>query len=382
MTSTASTSLLFQPLRVGAWTLPHRVVMAPLTRNRAPGQLPNALMATYYAQRADPRDGAALIISEATPVCPQGHGYADTPGLHAPEQVQAWRAVTDAVHAAGGLIVAQLWHVGRISHTALQPGGQAPVAPSAVRAQAKTYLIETVDGQRVGRFVEVSQPRALRLDELPGIVQAYAQAARNALDAGFDGVEVHAANGYLLDQFLRRGSNHRTDAYGGPIEHRARLLLEVMQAVAEAIGPDRVGLRLSPVTPANDAWDDEPQPLFEYVVRQLAPMGLAYLHIIEGQTGGARDFQQGAQPFDYAALRRAYRDAGGRGAWMVNNGYDRALAEQALAQGADLVAFGRPFISNPDLTRRLREGLPLAEPDRRTFYGGGPTGYTDYPRAP
>ncbi|TSE21865.1 alkene reductase [Tepidimonas aquatica] len=382
MTSTASTSLLFQPLRVGAWALPHRVVMAPLTRNRAPGQLPNALMATYYAQRADPRDGAALIISEATPVCPEGHGYADTPGLHSPEQVQAWRAVTDAVHAAGGLIVAQLWHVGRISHTALQPGGQAPVAPSAVRAQAKTYLIETVDGQRVGRFVEVSQPRALRLDELPGIVQAYAQAARNALDAGFDGVEVHAANGYLLDQFLRRGSNLRTDAYGGPIEHRARLLLEVMQAVTEAIGPDRVGLRLSPVTPANDAWDDEPQPLFEYVVRQLAPMGLAYLHIIEGQTGGARDFQQGAQPFDYAALRRAYRDAGGRGAWMVNNGYDRALAEQALAQGADLVAFGRPFISNPDLTRRLREGLPLTEPDRRTFYGGGPTGYTDYPRAP
>lgn len=381
MTSTASTSLLFQPLRVGAWALPHRVVMAPLTRNRAPGQLPNALMATYYAQRADPRDGAALIISEATPVCPEGHGYADTPGLHSPEQVQAWRAVTDAVHAAGGLIVAQLWHVGRISHTALQPGGQAPVAPSAVRAQAKTYLIETVDGQRVGRFVEVSQPRALRLDELPGIVQAYAQAARNALDAGFDGVEVHAANGYLLDQFLRRGSNLRTDAYGGPIEHRARLLLEVMQAVTEAIGPDRVGLRLSPVTPANDAWDDEPQPLFEYVVRQLAPMGLAYLHIIEGQTGGARDFQQGAQPFDYAALRRAYRDAGGRGAWMVNNGYDRALAEQALAQGADLVAFGRPFISNPDLTRRLREGLPLAEPDRRTFYGGGAEGYTDYPFA-
>lgn len=373
---------LFEPVTVGAWALPHRIVMAPLTRNRAPGQVPTPLMATYYAQRAHPRDGASLIIAEATPVCPEGHGYADTPGIHTPEQVQAWRVVTDAVHAAGGHIVLQLWHVGRISHVSLQPGGQPPVAPSAIRAQAKTYVIETTaDGQRVGRFVDVSEPRALRLDELPGIVEAYRQAALNARAAGFDGVEVHAANGYLLDQFLRRGSNQRTDAYGGPIENRARLLLEVMQAVTGAIGGERVGIRLSPVTPVNDAHDDEPQPLFEYVVRMLAPLGLAYVHLIEGQTGGPRDYQQGTQPFDYAALRRAYRDAGGTGAWMVNNGYDRALAEQALANGADLVAFGRPFISNPDLTRRLREGLPLNPLQRETLYGGGAEGYTDYPFA-
>jgi len=377
-----TTPSLFDPLQVGAWSLPNRVVMAPLTRNRAPGQLPTPLMATYYAQRADPRDGAGLIITEATPVCPEGHGYADTPGLHSEAQVQAWRQVTDAVHARGGHIVVQLWHVGRISHTSLQPGGQAPVAPSALRANAKTYLFTEQDGQIRGAFVDTSLPRALRLDELPGIVQAYRDAARRALAAGFDGVEVHGANGYLLDQFLRRGSNQRSDAYGGPIEHRARLLLEVMQAVVAEIGGDRVGLRLSPVTPANDAQDDAPQPLFEHVVRQLAPLGLAYLHLIEGQTGGPRDFQQGPAAFDYAALRQAYRNAGGQAAWMVNNGYDTALAQQALADGADLVAFGKGFIANPDLTRRLRQGGPFNTPDRNTFYGAGQhpeRGYTDYP---
>lgn len=375
-------SPLFEPLRVGAWTLPHRVVMAPLTRNRAFGQVPTAAMATYYAQRAHPQHGASLIISEATPISPEAHGYADTPGLHSPQQIQAWRAVTDAVHRAGGRIVVQLWHVGRISHTSLQPQGQAPVAPSALRAQAKTFVFVEQDGQRRGAFVDTSEPRALRLDELPGIVDAYRQAALHALEAGFDGVEVHGANGYLLDQFLRNGANHRTDAYGGPIENRARLLGEVMAAVTEAIGGDRVGLRLSPVTPSNDAHDDDPQPLFEHVVRQLAPLGLAYLHIVEGQTGGARDHQQGHRPFDYAALRQAYRAAGGQGAWMVNNGYTRELAEQALAGGADLVAFGRPFIANPDLTRRLREGAPLNTPDRATFYGGDERGYTDYPALP
>lgn len=375
-----SNSAIFTPLRVGAWTLPHRVVMAPLTRNRAFGQIPTAAMATYYAQRAHPQHGASLIISEATPICPEGHGYADTPGLHTPQQIAAWKTVTDAVHRVGGRIVAQLWHVGRISHTSLQPQGQAPVAPSAVRAQAKTYVfVEQENGQRAGAFIDTSEPRALRLDEIPGIVNAYRQAARHALDAGFDGVEVHGANGYLLDQFLRSGANRRTDAYGGPIENRARLLLDVMGAVVDEIGGDRVGLRLSPVTPANDAFDDQPQPLFEYVVRHLAPLNLAYLHIIEGQTGGARDYQQGPTPFDYAALRQAYRDAGGQGAWMVNNGYTLALAQQALAEGADLVAFGRAFIANPDLTRRLREGAPLNTPDRATFYGGDERGYTDYP---
>ncbi len=377
-----NTPSLFDPVQVGAWSLPNRSVMAPLTRNRAPGQVPTPLMATYYAQRAHPEHGAGLIITEATPICPEGHGYADTPGLHTDEQERAWKAVTDAVHAVGGHIVVQLWHVGRVSHTSLQPGGQAPVAPSAVRANTKTYIFTEEDGQKVGTFVDTSEPRALRLDELPGLVDTYRQAARRAIHAGFDGIEIHGANGYLLDQFLRRGSNHRTDAYGGSIENRARLLLEVMQAVCDEIGADRVGVRLSPVTAANDAQDDAPQPLFEHVVRALAPLGLAYLHIVEGQTGGPRDHQQGPHPFDYAALLRAYRDAGGRGAWMVNNGYDAALVQTALDSGADLVAFGKGFIANPDLTRRLRQGGPFNQPDRNTFYGGGrdnEKGYTDYP---
>ena len=373
------TPTLFDPIQVGAWTLPNRVVMAPLTRNRAPGQVPTPLMATYYAQRARRDQGAGLIITEATPACPEGHGYADTPGIHTPQQVQAWKAVTEAVHREGGHIVVQLWHVGRISHVDLQPGGQPPVAPSAIRANAKTYLIREENGQRVGGFVDTSEPRALRLDELPGLVQSFRQAARNAVEAGFDGIEIHAANGYLLDQFLRSGSNQRTDAYGGPIENRARLLMEVMQAVCDEIGGERVGIRLSPVTPANDAHDPQPQPLFEYVARQLAPLNLAYVHVIEGQTGGARDYQQGEQPFDYTALRQAYNGAGGRGAWMVNNGYDGPLAKGVLGEGADLVAFGKTMIANPDLTRRLREGATLNEPDRTTFYGGGERGYTDYP---
>ena len=366
---------LFQPAQAGQLSLSNRVVMAPLTGNRAPGALPNALMATYYAQRANPHDGAGLIITEATAISHQGQGYADVPGIWTDAQVQAWKPITAAVHAAGGKIVMQLWHVGRVSHVSLQPNGQAPVAPSAITAKTKTVLIQ--DG--VPTFTDTSEPRALALQELPGIVQDYRHAARNAIAAGFDGVEVHGANGYLLDQFLREGSNHRTDAYGGSIDNRARLLIEVMQAVADEIGGGKVGLRLSPVTPANDAADTNPQPLFDYVVRQLAPLGLAYLHIIEGATGGARDFKQGEQAFDYAALRQAYRTAGGNGAWMVNNGYDVPLANQAMTEGADLVAFGRPFIANPDLTRRLREGAALTAGDRATFYGGGAKGYTDYP---
>jgi N-ethylmaleimide reductase len=345
-------------------------VMAPLTRNRAPGALPNALMATYYAQRAT----AGLIVTEATAISHQGQGYADVPGIWSDEQVALWKHVTDAVHATGGKIVVQLWHVGRVSHTELQPNHQAPVAPSAITAKTKTVLIK--DG--VPSFVDTSAPRALDLAELPGIVNDYRRAARNAIAAGFDGVEVHGANGYLLDQFLRSGSNHRTDAYGGPIENRARLLLEVMQAVADEIGGGRTGLRLSPVTPANDAADPHPQPLFEHVVRQLGPMQLAYVHVIEGATGGPRDHQQGDAPFDYAALRKAYRAAGGTGAWMVNNGYDKALATEALAHGDDLVAFGRPFIANPDLVQRLRVGGPLNKLDSATLYGGSAHGYTDY----
>ena len=366
---------LFEPCQVGGIALASRIVMAPLTRNRAPGALANARMATYYRQRANPATGAGLIITEATAISQQGQGYADVPGIWSNEQVAAWKQVTDAVHAEGGKIVMQLWHVGRVSHTSLQPGGAAPVAPSAITAKTKTVLL--VNGQ--AQFVDTSTPRALDAAELPGIVQDYRRAAANAIAAGFDGVEVHAANGYLIDQFLRSGSNQRSDAYGGSIENRARFLHEVMSAVVAEIGGDRTGIRLSPVTPANDASDDHPQPLFEHVVRLLGPMGLAYVHVIEGSTGGPRDHQQGAQAFDYAALRQAYTAAKGQGAWMLNNGYDLPLAEQALAQGADLVAFGRPFIANPDLGARLKQGGPFNTPDRKTFYGGDDTGYTDYP---
>ncbi|MBK0391381.1 alkene reductase [Ramlibacter algicola] len=361
---------LFDPVQAGRLQLRNRIVMAPLTRNRAPNAVPTPLMAEYYAQRAS----AGLLITEATAISHQGQGYADVPGLYGTEQLDGWKRVTSAVHAKGGRIVTQLWHVGRVSHTSLQPEGQAPVAPSAITAKTKTYLID----DQGGRFAETSEPRALRLEELPGIVHDFRHAARHAVStAHFDGVEIHGANGYLLDQFLKRGSNHRTDDYGGSIENRARLLLEVMRAICDEVGAGLVGIRLSPVTPANDVHDPDPQPLFEYVVRQLAPLGLAYIHIIEGATGGARELPD--RPFDYDALKRAYRDAGGRGAWMVNNGYDKASAEKAVANGADLVAFGKLYIANPDLVERLRTDAPLNAPDKMTFYGGGAKGYTDYP---
>ncbi|VTU16068.1 alkene reductase [Variovorax sp. PBL-E5] len=363
-------SSLFEPLQAGDLQLANRVVMAPLTRNRSPDAVPRDIAATYYAQRAS----AGLLITEATAISHQGQGYADVPGLYGTEQLDAWKRVTDAVHAKDGKIVVQLWHVGRVSHTELQPEGGQPVAPSAITARTKTVLIK--DG--VPTFVETSAPRALDAGELPGIVHTYAAAARNAVEtAGFDGVEVHGANGYLLDQFLKTSSNQRTDDYGGRIENRARLLLEVTRAVVDAVGGGRTGIRLSPVTPSNDVHDDDPQPLFDYVVRQLAPLGLAYIHIIEGATGGPRDIED--RPFDYEALKAAYRKAGGKGAWMVNNGYDKPLAEEALREGDDLVAFGKPFISNPDLVRRLREGAALNPWDKNTFYGGDEKGYTDYP---
>jgi N-ethylmaleimide reductase len=360
---------LFSPLQVGQIHLANRIVMAPLTRNRAPNAVPTDLMAEYYAQRAT----AGLLITEGTAISQQGQGYADVPGLYAPEQIAAWKKVTDAVHAKGGKIVTQLWHVGRVSHTSLQPDGQAPVAPSAITAKTKTYLIH--NGQP--GFAETSPPRALHTDELPGIVDTYRHAARHALEAGFDGVEIHAANGYLLDQFLKQGSNHRGDAYGGSIENRARLLLQVVRAIVGEIGGGRTGIRLSPVTPANDIHDPDPQPLFEYVLRELAALDLAFIHIIEGATGGPRELPD--RPFDYPSLEAAYRQSGGKAAWMVNNGYTRALADASLQTGADLVAFGRAFIANPDLVQRLRDNAPLNEPDRATFYGGGAAGYTDYP---
>jgi N-ethylmaleimide reductase len=362
-------SFLSDPVRAGDLQLANRIAMAPLTRNRSPGAVPTDLVATYYAQRAS----AGLIISEATAISHQGQGYADVPGLYAPEQIAAWKKVTAAVHAAGGRIVVQLWHVGRVSHTSLQPGHAAPVAPSAIQANTKTVLIQ--DG--VPTFTPTSLPRALELSEIPGIVADYRRAARAAIEAGFDGVEVHAANGYLIDQFLKTGANQRTDAYGGSIENRARLLVEVVTAIAAEIGGGRTGIRLSPVTPANDVVDAAPQPLFDHVVRQLGPLGLSYVHVIEGATGGPRELPD--RPFDYAALKAAYRAAGGQGAWMVNNAYDKALAEAALAHGADIVAFGRPFIANPDLVQRLERNAPLNEVNRATLYGGGAEGYTDYP---
>jgi N-ethylmaleimide reductase len=364
MTSSRPAAGLFDPLRIGALSLRSRLVMAPLTRNRAPGTVPSPAMATYYAQRADPATGAGLIVSEATQISAQGRGYEDTPGIHDAAQVAAWRPVTEAVHARGGLIVCQLWHVGRISHHALQPGGGAPVS-STQRPAASRSLVG-------GSFVPCSPPRALRDDEIAGVIADYAHAARCAMEAGFDGVEVHAANGYLIEQFLRDAINTRPGPWGGGPDGRTQLLLEVMTAVAREAGAARTGLRLSPVTPANDAaQDSDPQGLYGHAVRRLAPLGLAFLHVVEGSTGGPRDHA----PFDYDALRADFG-----GAWIVNNGYTGAMAAEVLSDGrADAVAFGRPFIANPDLGRRLREGLPLAEPDRQTFYRGGERGYTDYP---
>ncbi|BAF87064.1 morphinone reductase [Azorhizobium caulinodans ORS 571] len=355
------TASLFEPYRLGDITLSNRIVMAPLTRNRAaPGNIATDLTAQYYAQRAS----AGLIISEASQISPEGQGYQDTPGIHSPEQIAGWKKVTKAVHDAGGRIFLQAWHVGRISHTSLQPGGKAPVAPSAIRANGKTFVNNA--------FTDVSEPRALELSELPGIVEDYRKAAANAIEAGFDGIEIHAANGYLLDQFLRDGANKRTDAYGGSIENRARLLLEVMEAVIKEIGANRVGIRLSPVTPANDLTDSNPQALFNYVVEKLNGLKPVYIHVVEGATGGPRDV---APDFDFEALHKRFD-----GTWMTNNGYDKALAETVLAEGkADLIAFGRPFISNPDLVERLKRGAPLNELNRDTLYGGGATGYTDYP---
>ncbi len=361
---------LFAPVQAGSLHLSNRIVMASLTRNRAPGAVPTPLMARYYAQRAS----AGLLITEATAVSHQGQGYSDVPGLYGSDQLDGWKQVTQAVHAVGGKIAVQLWHVGRVSHTDLQPDGAAPVAPSAITARTKTVLIR----EGVVSYVETSAPRALLAEELPGIVHSYQAAARSAMEtAGFDGVEIHAANGYLLDQFLKTGSNRRTDDYGGSIENRARLLLEVVRTVTDAVGGGRTGIRLSPVTPSNDIHDSDPQPLFEYVVRQLATLNLAYIHIIQGATGGQRELLD--RPFDYAGLQARYRTAGGKGAWMVNNGLDRELAEQALANGADLVAFGRLYIANPDLVERLRRGGPYNEGDRSTHYGGAAKGYTDYP---
>jgi N-ethylmaleimide reductase len=353
---------LFQPLRLGPYELANRIAMAPLTRSRA-GQdgVPTALMVEYYAQRAS----AGLIIAEGTNISPQGRGYAFTPGLYDEAQIKGWQAITEAVHARGGRIFPQLWHVGRISHPSLQPGGDLPVAPSAIRPEATSY---TGSG-----FEPCVTPRALETTEIPAIVEQYRQAARNALAAGFDGVEIHAANGYLIEQFLRDSTNKRTDAYGGSIANRARLLLEVAEAVAGVCGGDRVGVRLSPVAPVNGAaLDSDPAGTYLHAVEALNASRLAYIHVIEGATQGPREVPGG---FDLQALRRAFN-----GLYMANNGYDLELAREALRRNhADLIAFGRLFIANPDLVERLRVGAPLNAPDAATFFGGGAEGYTDYP---
>lgn len=353
---------LFDPIQIGDIALSNRIVMAPLTRNRAiAGNVAGPLTVEYYRQRAS----AGLIIAEASQISPMAQGYLDTPGIYSDEQVAGWRQVTAAVHAAGGKIVLQLWHVGRISHVSLLPDGAAPVSSTDKKAEAMTF---TSKG-----FIPVSTPRALRDDEIPGLIDDYRRAARNAIAAGFDGVEIHGANTYLLEQFLRDSVNDRSGPYGGSIANRARLLLEVVQAVAQEIGAGRTGLRLSPMTTFTAPLDSDPQALYGYVVEQLAPLGLAFLHIIEGETGGPRTPE--GPHFDYEALHRAYP-----GAWLVNNGYTRDLAQQTIADGkADLVAFGRPFISNPDLVRRLRENAPLNELRADKLYGGGAEGYTDYP---
>ncbi|KRB50885.1 1,2-oxophytodienoate reductase [Rhizobium sp. Root708] len=366
-------SKLFEPTQVGDLTLKNHIVMAPLTRNRSPGAVPNDLNVEYYRQRAT----AGLIITEATAITHQGQGYADVPGLYSKEAIAGWKRVTDAVHEQGGKIVVQMWHVGRISHDTLQPNGGKPVSSTNQVAKSKTYLVNA-DGS--GAFAPTSEPRALETAEIAGIVEDYRKAARAAIEAGFDGVEIHAANGYLIDQFLRSGINDRTDQYGGSIENRARFLFQVVDAITEEIGARRTGIRISPVTPANDSSDTDPQPIFTYVVEGLAKYDLSYIHIIEGATGGDRNYQQGEKPFDYKALRTAYEKAGGKASWMVNNGYDRQMAIDVVKNGeADLVAFGKPFISNPDLVQRLKDNAPLAGLDQATLYGGGSTGYVDYP---
>ncbi|MBU0915531.1 alkene reductase [Aquabacterium parvum] len=354
---------LFQPFQLGDIQLANRMVMAPLTRNRAEaGNVPGPMTIEYYAQRAS----LGLIIAEATQVSAQAQGYVSTPGVHTPEQIAGWRQVTDEVHARGGKIFVQLWHTGRMSHTAFQPGENAPVAPSSIRANAKTYIPGA-------GYVDTSLPRALETAEIAGIVDDFRTAARHAIEAGFDGVEIHGAHGYLIDAFLRDGSNHRTDQYGGSIENRARFLVEVMTAVIGEIGAGKVGIRISPVSPVNDSNESNPQPLFEHVVRELEKLHPVYIHVVEGATGGPRD----NAPFDYEALRKLYS-----GFWMLNNGYTKEMAQEAVATGrADLISFGRLTISNPDLVRRFKENAPLNElfKDAPLYGGQGPHGYTDYP---
>ena len=353
---------LFSAFRLGDLELPNRLVMAPLTRNRASleGDVPHELHETYYSQRAS----AGLIITEGAQISAEGKGYYRTPGIHSDEQVDAWTRVTDAVHGAGGRIFCQLWHVGRMSHTSLQPDGRSPVAPSAIAAESKTYV---EDG-----FADTSTPRALGSDEIPRLIEDFAHAARQAKAAGFDGVELHAANGYLLEQFMRADSNRRDDAYGGSIENRTRLVGEILEAIVGIWPAKRVGVRFSPFSHAGDVeLDDDPVETCRHAIAHAERLGLGYVHLVEGETGGDRT----ASAAQLESLREGFS-----GAYMANNGYDRKMAMDAVEEGrADLVCFGRPYIANPDLVERLRIDAPLEEGDQDTFYGGGAEGYTDYP---
>lgn len=353
---------LFSSATIGAIKVANRIAMAPLTRSRAGMDgVHTPLAVDYYRQRAS----AGLIISEATNISRQGRGYAFTPGIYTDAHVVAWQRVTEAVHREGGKIVCQLWHVGRMSHVDLQDGGAAPVAPSAIRAGELVFLESRTQAPP-------SMPRALETDEIPRLVEDYGNAARRAKDAGFDGVEVHSANNYLLEQFIRDSTNKRTDQYGGSVENRTRFPIEVVAAVSEILGADRVGVRLSPLTRAvgDTPLDSNPQVTYGYLAQQLGKLRLAYLHCIEGQTRGPN----AAAEFDFKALHASF---GGK--YIANNGYDRQLAIEAIASGyADMIAFGRPYIGNPDLVYRLRRDAPLAEADNATFYGGGAEGYTDY----
>lgn len=362
---------LFTPLRVGSLELSHRVVMAPLTRMRStqPGDVPNALNAVYYKQRASK---GGLLITEATQISLLGKGYPAAPGIHSQEQIEGWKLTTAAVHAKGGFVFLQLWHVGRMSHRSLHPEEGLPVAPSAI-SPADGSKAMTADFQQV----EYELPRALGIEEIPGVVAEYRRAAENAKAAGFDGVEIHSANGYLLDQFLEDKSNHRTDAYGGSIENRARLLLEVVDAVVEVWGKDRVGVRLSPFGKFLDMGDSNPVALFTYVLGKLSDRGIAYVHVVEPRVGNA-----GAdEPIDGNAVDTAktFR-AAFKGVFLSAGGYSAETADEAIAAGrADAIAFGRLFIANPDLPERLEKKSALNEYDRTTFYGGEEKGYTDYP---
>lgn len=351
---------LFSPTALGSIQLRNRIAMAPLTRNRAgEGGVPQPMNATYYAQRAS----AGLIVTEATPISAMGHGYPALPGIYTDAQVAGWKKVTDAVHTKGGKIVIQLWHVGRISHPSLLPNQALPVAPSAIKPAGQAFTYQGL--------VDYVTPRALEVAELPAIVQDYVHATKCAIAAGFDGVEIHAANGYLIDQFLRDGTNHRTDEYGGSIENRARLLLEVTQAVVATIGADKVGVRLSPVNPFNDMKDSNPQAVFNHVANALNRFNLAYLHAVEGGIHGGGE----SDPFDFAAFRKQFK-----GAYMANLSYDKQRGNQAVASGhADVVAYGVPYIANPDLVERFQQDAPLNAADSNTFYGGSEKGYTDYP---